>query len=374
MGRAPRRATGVNDPANKMQAKLRGCAVRHSKVLVKLLWWRPASSSPSARCTDGYSLRPAAPHLATSPKSGRKRKLTADQQGDLQAMAAIRETGSAKLAAAAYKKETGVDLCKQTAWRLLTESGHAYRTYRKVSMLSHAHRLRRLDFAAGHLKYLWSKVMWTDSKFFTLNTSCKNVGHYVLSSAPPSLLAVPKRGPSLHVYMGVTMFGLTRLVVVSGGSTPNKTYVKSIDRKTGRKNFYSGVCAAEYQERVLPVFAADGFELFSRKHSRAWLLQQDGAAIHQTAASIGLASKLAPGGLLAPWPALSPDLSIIENVWALMSQKLSRMDVCTTAAQLEASLNEIRSSITLDVLHGLFDSIPRRMQDCIRLEGAPVRF
>ena len=94
------------------------------------------------------------------------------------------------------------------------------------------------------------------------------MGHYVLSSAPPSLLAVPKRGPSLHVYMGVTMFGLTRLVVVSGGSTPNKTYVKSIDRKTGRKNFYSGVCAAEYQERVLPVFAADGFELFSRKHSR----------------------------------------------------------------------------------------------------------
>ena len=116
MGRAPRRATGVNDPANKMQAKLRGCAVRHSKVLVKLLWWRPASSSPSARCTDGYSLRPAAPHLEPSPKSGRKRKLTADQQGDLQAMAAIRETGSAKLAAAAYKKETGVDLCKQTAW------------------------------------------------------------------------------------------------------------------------------------------------------------------------------------------------------------------------------------------------------------------
>ena len=237
MGRAPRRATGVNDPANKMQAKLRGCAVRTLKSLGKAAVVAACFLVTVSTLHRWVQLEACGAALGSKPKSGRKRKLTADQQGDLQAMAAIRETESAKLAAAAYKKETGVDLCKQTAWRLLTESGHAYRKYRKVSTLSHAHRLRRLDFAAGHLKYLWSKVMWTDSKFFTLNTSCKNVGHYVLSSAPPSLLAVPKRGPSLHVYMGVTMFGLTRLVVVSGGSTPNKTYVKSIDKKTGRKNF-----------------------------------------------------------------------------------------------------------------------------------------
>ncbi len=57
-----------------------------------------------------------------------------------------------------------------------------------------------------------------------------------------------------------------------------------------------------------------------------------------------------------------------------MSQKLSRMVVCTTAAQLEASPNDVRSSITLGVLHGLFDSIPKRMLDCVRLEGATVRF
>ena len=31
-------------------------------------------------------------------------------------------------------------------------------------------------------------------------------GASVLSSAPPSLLAMPKKPPSLHVYMGVTMF------------------------------------------------------------------------------------------------------------------------------------------------------------------------
>ena len=195
MARAPQRATGVSDPANRMRAKLRGCAVRTFKQFGKAAVVATCFLVTVSTLHRWVQLEACGAALGNKPKSGRKRKLTADQQGDLQAMAVIRETGSAKLAAAAYKKETGIDLCKQTAWRLLTENGHAYRKYRKVSMLSHTHRLRRLDFAAGHLKYLWSKVMWTDSKFFTLNTSCKNVGHYVMSSAPPSLLAVPKRGP-----------------------------------------------------------------------------------------------------------------------------------------------------------------------------------
>ncbi len=46
------------------------------------------------------------------------------------------------------------------------------------------------------------------------------------------------------------------------------------------------MCAAEYQERVMPVLAADGFELFSGMHLRAWVMQQEGAAFHRTAAYI----------------------------------------------------------------------------------------
>ncbi len=77
-----------------------------------------------------------------------------------------------------------------------------------------------------------------------------------------------------------------------------------VDKKTGKEIFYSGVYSAEYQERVLSVFAADGFDLFCRKHSRAWLLQQDGATIHQTAAPAG--NQVSPWWLAGPMASTQP--------------------------------------------------------------------
>ena len=75
--------------------------------------------------------------------------------------------------------------------------------------------------------------------------------------------------------------------------------------------------AAEYQHVVLPAFKADGKVLFGR---RSWILQQDGARIHTAASSMVEARALAPGGLLEPWPANSPDFSPIENVRAMMAE------------------------------------------------------
>ncbi len=114
----------------------------------------------------------------------------------------------------------------------------------------------------------------------------------MMSSAPPSLLAgCAEEGPLFARVYGCHHLRTHTPGGCVGWQHSNRTYVKSVNKKTGKKIFHSGVCATEYQERVLPVFAADGFELFCRKHSRAWLLQQDGAAIHQTAASIELATR-----------------------------------------------------------------------------------
>ena len=77
--------------------------------------------------------------------------------------------------------------------------------------------------------------------------------------------------------------------------------------------------------------------LLNNKHSRAWLLPQDGAAIHQTAASIEAATSIWLGWSVVEgcWPhclhSALTRVSLGSKVWALMSRKLSRMIVGTAA-------------------------------------------
>ena len=135
------------------------------------------------------------------------------------------ESGSAAKAAAALWQEHDIEISKSTAWRILTSDGFAFRVFRRVPLLLPIHKAARVKFSQHYsdkgFSY-WSQLMFTDSKYFTISSSSGRIGHYELTVAPPSTVPTPKRGAaSLHVYMGCTVFGLTEMVLVSGGSLKN---------------------------------------------------------------------------------------------------------------------------------------------------------
>ena len=93
---------------------------------------------------------------------------------------------------------------------------------------------------------------------------------------------LPKNSIKVQAYLGVTVFGPTKPVFVTGGGSQKSTYT---DPKTGKP--MQGVGSEEYVENVLPVLLSEGNKLFggSRVFSERWVFQQDNTSAHTAAIS-----------------------------------------------------------------------------------------
>lgn len=76
---------------------------------------------------------------------------------------------------------------------------------------------------------------------------------------------------------------------------------------------------------------------------------------------------------LEPWPAHSPDLNIIENVWGFMTSRMAGLP-CSGAVDLRTLVVRTWDSITDRDIEHLYASIPKRYKAVIDCNGAPTRY
>ncbi|KAI6655581.1 hypothetical protein LOD99_2080 [Oopsacas minuta] len=135
-------------------------------------------------------------------------------------------------------------------------------------------------------------------------------------------------------------------------------------------NILTGPCKAAFARRRLRGTVLQ--RRFCENMSKS-IFQQDGGPAHTSKLSqewcqlnlVGCWGK-------EIWPGNSPDLSPIENLWAVVKQSLSEMPSATNLEMLEKNLKTVWSNINPDLLRKLIDGMPARMRKCVDLKGGYI--
>ena len=112
-------------------------------------------------------------------------------------------------------------------------------------------------------------------------------------------------------------------------------------------------------------------ELDQMKQQWHYLFQQDVATYHQTPMVMCYLNRMAR--VLNGWPPNSPDLSPIENLWAIMKERLNQLTTKPkTRAQLKQMIQQIYDGISLETINNLVNTFEYRLKMCKDFGGKTI--
>ncbi len=245
----------------------------------------------------------------------------------------------------------GVSASRTTTHRCMQDMGFSCRIPCVKPLLNNRQRQKHLAWAKDKKDWTaaeWSKVMFSDESKFSI--SFGNQGPRVWrkrgeAQNPCCLRSSVKFPQSVMVWGAMSSAGVGPLCFLR-----------------------SKVNTAVYQE-VLEHFmllAAD--QLYG---DADFIFQQDLAPANSAKAT---STWFKDHGIpVLNWPANSPDLNPIENLWGIVKRKM-RYARPNNAEELKATIRATWALITPEQCHRLIDSMPRRIAAVIQAKGAPTKY
>ncbi len=224
-------------------------------------------------------------------------------------------------------------------------------THRCVKEFGYSCRQRRLTWGKEKKNWTvaqWSKVLFSDESKFCI--SFGNQGPRVWrkggeAHSPSCLKSSVKFPQSVMIWGAMSSAGVGPLCFLK-----------------------TNVTAPVYQE-ILELFKLPSADQLFKDADL--ISQQDLAPAHTAKSTKSWLNDHGVGVL--DWPANSPDLNPIENIWGIVKRKM-RNKRPKNADELNATVKETWASIPPQQCHKLITSMPRRIEAVIKAKGAPTKY
>lgn len=273
--------------------------------------------------------------------SGRPKKLTSDVLGLMKRSLKAKATGSQRRTQRKLQSQ-GIKLSQSTICRAKKQLGLRRVKEKKKPKLTEANNAKRLDFAKEkRAKDYWKRVLFTDETIFLLEPPPQY--RYVEADEEQPIKERSKYSKKIMVWAGISWYGKSKIILVGKS--------ESIDSEKYQEVVSKGLPS------IRSIFA----------NQPRWIFQQDGARCH-TSRSTRKWFHEQDMEILDPWPANSPDLNIIENLWPVLKERVY-MRSFRTEQGLFRIVKEEWDKIELREIRKLVQSVPDRLQQVLDRDG-----
>lgn len=280
-------------------------------------------------------------------RSGRPKKVDERNQRYLKRLV----TGDNRLSVNKITKELNRTLrepiCRRTVFNYLKKLGYEYKVKLKKQWLSAKHRKQRVQWCKEHAHFSksdWQNIIFSDESTFYVLMRKNSIKIWRTDEErlhPDCIQQLNTgNGGKLGIWGGISGQGPTEAKIFDGNMNGY---------------LYCDVLEGELKRSMAKL-----------TQKAKITLQQDLAPWH-TAKIVKEKIKKMKLKVL-DWPSKSPDLNPIEMVWSIIDKKLMKTPIYNKET-LQRCLEEEWNSISVELCQKLLDSMPQRIEKCLRAKG-----